>query len=48
MLRVVSFASGETDKGLDVAQPIVVEGVLAVIRHSAPGQFPVVVELQVR
>jgi hypothetical protein len=31
-----------------VAQPIVVEGVLVVIRHPARGQFPAVVELQVR
>src|SRR5262245_41129660 len=32
-LRVVSFAKGETDEGLDVAHPIVVEGLLQVIRH---------------
>jgi len=31
-----------------VAQPIVVEGVLVVIRHPVRGQFPAVVELQVR
>src|SRR3954454_12264452 len=48
VLRTVSFARGETDEGLDVAQPIVVEGVLVVIRHPARGQFPAVVELQVR
>ena len=35
VLRVVSFAKGETDDGLNVAQPIVVEGVLCVIRHPA-------------
>ena len=48
VLRVVSFARGETDAGLDVVQPVVVEGVLVVIRHPAPGEFPAVVELQVR
>jgi len=48
VLRVVSFAKGETDEGLDVAQPIVVEGELVVIRHPARGEFPGVVELQVR
>jgi len=35
VLRTISFARGETDEGLDVAQPVVVEGVLVVIRHSA-------------
>jgi hypothetical protein len=44
----VSFARGETDEGLDVAQPIVVEGVLRVIRHPARGGFRAVVEVQVR
>ena len=48
MLRELSFAKDETDEGLDVAQPIVVEGVLVVIRHPARGEFPAVVELQVR
>jgi hypothetical protein len=48
VLRTVHFAAGETDEGLDVAAPIVVEGVLVVIRHPARGQFPAVVELQVR
>ena len=48
VLRVVSFAAGESDEGLDVVQPIVVEGELVVIRQSARGQFPAVVELQVR
>ena len=43
-----SFAKGETDEGLDVAQPILVEGELVVIRHPARGQFRAVVELQVR
>jgi hypothetical protein len=42
VLRVVSFAKGETDEGLDVAQPILVVGELVVIRHSARGQFPAV------
>jgi len=32
-LRVVSFVKGESDEGLDVAHPIVVEGLLQVIRH---------------
>ena len=36
------------DEGLDIAQPIGVEEVLAVIRLPARGQFPAVVELQVR
>jgi hypothetical protein len=40
VLRTVSFARGETDEGLDVAQPVVVEGVLVVIRHPAQGEFP--------
>src|SRR5262245_9155449 len=48
VLRVVSFAKGETDEGLDISQPVVVEGVLAVIRHPARGEFRAVVELQVR
>ena len=39
VLRVVSFARGETDEGLDIAAPIVVEGELVVIRHLARGQF---------
>jgi len=47
-LRTISFAKGESDEGLDVAQPVVVEGTLTVIRHPARGQFPAVVELQVR
>jgi hypothetical protein len=48
VLRTVSFAKGEDDEGLDVAQPIVVKGELVVIRHPARGEFPAVVELQVR
>ncbi|HKB42106.1 MAG TPA: hypothetical protein VKD72_37110 [Gemmataceae bacterium] len=35
VLRVVSFADGETDEGLDVVEPVVVEGELVVIRHPA-------------
>src|SRR5262245_23357159 len=35
-------------EGLNVAAPIVVEGVLLVIRHPARGQFRAIVELQVR
>jgi len=46
VLRTVSFAPGETDEGLDVLRPIVVEGVLLVIRHRARGQFREVVELR--
>ena len=48
MLRTVHFAAGETDEGLDVLAPIVVEVELVVIRHPARGQFRAVVELQVR
>ena len=39
LLRTVQFARGETDEGLDVAAPVVVESELAVIRHPARGQF---------
>ncbi|HKB38364.1 MAG TPA: hypothetical protein VKD72_18115 [Gemmataceae bacterium] len=35
----MSFAAGETDEGLDVAMPIVVEGELVVIRHPAHREF---------
>jgi len=48
VLRVVSFAMAETDEGLEIAAPIVVEGELVVIRHPARGEFRAVVELQVR
>src|SRR5262245_38857672 len=48
VLRVVFFAKGETDGDLNLAQPIVVEGVLLVIRHPARGEFPAVVEVKVR
>jgi len=48
VLRTGSFAKGETDEGLDVAAPLVVEGVLVVIRHPARGEFRAVIELQVR
>jgi len=48
VLRTVHFAAGETDEGLDVVRPVVVEGELVVIRHPARGEFPAVVELQVR
>src|SRR5262245_48682995 len=37
VLHTLHFAAGEKDEGLDVAQPIVVEGVLTVIRHPARG-----------
>jgi hypothetical protein len=42
------YADGETDEGLDILAPVVVEGVLTVIRHPARGEFRAVVELQVR
>src|SRR5262249_35927632 len=48
VLRTVQFARGEGDEGLDVVAPIVVEGELVVICYPARGQFPAVVELQVR
>jgi len=41
VLRAGHFAQGESDEGLDVAAPIIVEGVL-VIRHPARGQSPAV------
>jgi len=41
-------ALGEDDEGLEVAEPVVVEGELVVIRHPARGQFRAIVELQVR
>jgi hypothetical protein len=48
VLRTVCFGSGETDEGLDIVAPVVVEGMLTVIRHPARGEFPAIVELQVR
>jgi len=39
-LRTVHFAAGERDAGLDVAQPIVVEGLLVVVRHPTRGSYP--------
>jgi len=48
VLRTTSFAKGQTDEGLDLLRSIVVEGVLVVIRHPARGEFPAVVELQIR
>ena len=45
--RTVQFAKGESDEGLDIAQPIVVEGELHVIRHRARGEFRGFVELRV-
>ena len=47
-LRVVAFHPTEDNTGLDIVAPIVVEGELVVIRHPARGQFPAVVEVQVR
>jgi len=38
----------EAPEGLEILQPIVVEGVLTVIRHPAQWEFRAVVELQVR
>jgi hypothetical protein len=37
--RTVQFATGETDEGLDLVQPLVGEGQVWVIRHPAQGQF---------
>ena len=48
ILRTISFAKGGTDEGLDVLTPIVVEGELVIRRYPARGEFPAVVELQVR
>ena len=42
-----SLRRGETDEGLDLAQPIVVEGELRVIRHKPSGPFRGFVELRV-
>src|SRR5207247_7192238 len=47
-LPVVASTPGEGDEGPDVVAPQVVEGVLVVIRNPARGQFPAVVEFQVR
>ncbi len=41
-------AVAQADEGLDVQAPVVVEGKLVVIRHRARGEFPAVVEVQVR
>jgi hypothetical protein len=48
VLRCVEFAPGESEEGLDVLAPIVVEGVLVVRHHPAWGQFPAVEEVLVR
>ena len=45
--RTVQFAKGETDEGLDLVQPIVVEGEMWVIRHKVRDQFRGFVELRV-
>ena len=47
-MRPVQCAGGETDAILGVAPLVVVEGLLQVIRHPGAGQFPAVVELQLR
>ena len=47
MSRTVQFARGETDEGLDLVQPIVVEGEPRVIRHKPSGPFRGFVELRV-
>ena len=41
------FAWGKPDESIDLAQPIVVEGELHVIRHRARDQFRAFVELWV-
>src|SRR5262249_38219274 len=48
VLCTAQFAKDQTDKSLDALAPIVVEGVLRVIREPAGGDFVAVVELQVR
>ena len=48
VLRTISFTKGQTDEGLDVLTPILVEGELVIRRYPAPGQFPAAVEVQVR
>ena len=48
MSRTVQFARGETDEGLDILAPVVVEGEVRVIRHPPRGQFRALVEVQVR
>jgi len=45
--RCVQFARGQSDEGLDVAQPIAIEGELRVIHHKARGEFRGFVELRV-
>src|SRR5215475_13567876 len=45
--RTVQFAKGESDEGLDLVQPIGVEGELRVFRHPPRGQFRGFVELRV-
>ena len=45
VLSTVRFGACATDEGLDIVAPVVVEGVLTVIRHPARGEFPAVVEL---
>jgi hypothetical protein len=42
LLRTVQFARGETEEGLDVAAPVVVEGELRVVRHPPRG-LPIIV-----
>ena len=44
--RCVQFAKGESDEGLDLVQPIVVEGELLVFRHKERGEFRGFVELR--
>src|SRR5262249_20882252 len=48
VLRTIQCARGESDAGLDVAESLIVEGELVVIRHPARGEFLAVVEVQVR
>ena len=47
LVQPLSFAKGESDEGLDLAQPIVVEGEVRVIRHKPSGPFRGFVELRV-
>src|SRR5262245_50084321 len=47
VLRTVVISPCKTEEGLDVLAPIVVEGVLVILRHPMRGEFPAVFELQV-
>jgi hypothetical protein len=48
VLRCVEFVTGESEDGLGVLAPVVVEGVLVVRHHPAWGQFSAVEEVLVQ